>query len=734
MAFGEVGASAPYPEVSAAAKRVAPPAILRVFNAAQAEEFARDEEEAHLPPRRLAAYYYARLVALAEASFQLLAQGQRDDVLAPPLRQTFVKLLAHLSARPFEHQLLLMTASPPKADPLALHAVNVAVLAVLAGRLLGLNDGRLCDLGYAALLHDTGRAGDREADEATHVARSTGAALRGRNNQANFLRAMIAREHHWFPRPPKPGEAPPPPARLPHPLSRLVQAIDAYERLRFGTSGREFFGPEAALLELERDRRYDRGSVALLRDLLGASPPGSVVHLGEGKRALVVESGSRRGGRLLVRGLGAKPDEPLWEVLPEEVTGAAPPGVYRSGRWQRDLLAPLPGRVELADGAGAPVEELDLLAAGDTGDATPDATPDDGAPAPSHDGREFEPPRSFPASSKLAESYRLGPLLGTGGQGSVYAATALGGELDGRPVVIKLARPGAEGNLTREQLIYGQGHDGLVTMHEAGRFPGGRPYLILERLELLPGERLDHPRVDPGLAIDVFVHLLEPMRRLHFKRRDALVLCDVKPSNIMLRLTDLGPDADPEAYLEALRRGAFVPTFLDVGVARSRDLLERTQGRLDRVVGTPVYLSPESAPVIVGDSILHGSYSHRTDVYALALSLYVLLTGWRPYERYGIYDLGGNDFLRAVFDLKREGADPLQRAELAELLGAKLGGSLLEVLEAGLAADPDRRASAQTLSRLCRQSFEMEPPEGDQVGLLLRQTRLPVAPPGFYDG
>ena len=73
--------------------------------------------------------------------------------------------------------------------------------------------------------------------------------------------------------------------------------------------------------------------------------------------------------------------------------------------------------------------------------------------------------------------------------------------------------------------------------------------------------------------------------------------------------------------------------------------------------------------------------------------------------------------------------DPIDRKGLAGALGRDLAARLLEVFDAGLAPDPDRRASLQTLGRLCRRSFEVEERES---GLPLRQTALPPASADFY--
>ena len=204
----------------------------------------------------------------------------------------------------------------------------------------------------------------------------------------------------------------------------------------------------------------------------------------------------------------------------------------------------------------------------------------------------------------IFEGFQLIKLLGDGGMGQVWRAHNLS---TGGSVALKLLSPS---HVDREVRAAGRlRHPGIVQVHQTGRtedlawismefVEGGRTLRdqIRESREkiLLPGT------YETGVARTI-AKVAEALQAAH----DAgVVHRDVKPSNILLTLTD-------------------EPKVADFGIARTVDG-ERTQtGESWR---TPSYCSPEQA---AGNQ---GGVDHRTDVFSLGAVLYELLTLRKPFE------------------------------------------------------------------------------------------------------
>ncbi len=197
----------------------------------------------------------------------------------------------------------------------------------------------------------------------------------------------------------------------------------------------------------------------------------------------------------------------------------------------------------------------------------------------------------------LAGRYRIQQMVGTGGMGSVYAARD---ERLGRDVAIKLLRPDLAAQPAERQRFLKEGqiaaqvvHPHIVRTYDAGDAAEG-PFLVQE---LLQGRSLDHALplpVDP--AIDVVSGVAGALSALHDQ---GYVHCDVKPQNIWLR-------PNGEAVL------------LDFGIARAEGTHTTT------LIATPQYLAPER---------LDGHPpTAASDLYALGVVLYQLLTGRLPFD------------------------------------------------------------------------------------------------------
>lgn len=231
------------------------------------------------------------------------------------------------------------------------------------------------------------------------------------------------------------------------------------------------------------------------------------------------------------------------------------------------------------------------------------------------DESEGEPSREAGSlvGREVADRYRVIARLGEGTMGEVYLARH---EALGRQVAIKLLRPelADEVKIIRRFLLEARAacqvdHRNIVSIFDFGQDRDGRYFLVMEyvegrplRSELEARGPVEQPRV---------IHLLEQiLSALVVAHGAGIVHRDLKPENIICtaRLDD--PD--------------FVK-ILDFGLAKllSDDLIHTTLTRAGCVVGTPAYMSPEQA---TGQEV-----DARSDLYAVGLIAYELLTSYQPF-------------------------------------------------------------------------------------------------------
>ena len=323
-------------------------------------------------------------------------------------------------------------------------------------------------------------------------------------------------------------------------------------------------------------------------------------------------------------------------------------------------------------------------------------------------------------SDDMSRAYVVEKMIGRGGQGYVFEVQIQGSqEFEGfkDPVeraVLKIAREGGVQALELEAGIYEQPDRGIVKLLDRG-IANDSPYMVLEKLQPHPCQRFPQEPVHPAIAIDTFIHLLGVLQGIHMRRERPLLLFDIKPDNVMLRM-GTGALEDDE-YLRRLATGAYEPVFMDMGCARDRLYVDGKQGRIGEFIGTPAYLPPESVPQLTGD--VEGVYSAKTDVYALTATLCQLLTGKRPYEHRGVWGLRGEAQLIELLAFKTDRADPYDRRDLERSLAAHAPDAsrdLLELVNAGLQADPTQRAPVAGLLNTCRRIFNVVERRKREVG------------------
>ncbi len=209
--------------------------------------------------------------------------------------------------------------------------------------------------------------------------------------------------------------------------------------------------------------------------------------------------------------------------------------------------------------------------------------------------------------------FRLLSLIGQGGMGSVYLAEQ---DNPARKVALKLMRLGSESEdavqrFRREGATLARlDHPGIAKVYAAGVAQTSLGVLPYFAMELVTGTNLlQHARalnLDTPARLRLMIAICAAVQHAHQR---GVVHRDLKPANILV---------DGEGH----------PRVLDFGIAR---LMDEADGdtrltRLGELVGTLPYMSPEQ---LQGDS---DSVDTRTDVYALGVILYELLSGRLPRE------------------------------------------------------------------------------------------------------
>jgi WD40 repeat protein len=226
---------------------------------------------------------------------------------------------------------------------------------------------------------------------------------------------------------------------------------------------------------------------------------------------------------------------------------------------------------------------------------------------------------SGPDGLPRVPGYEILGELGRGGMGVVYQARDV--RLN-RPVAVKWLHAGGVEELLRFRIeaeaVARLAHPNIVQIYEIGE-EQGRPYLVLELVE---GGSLEQfaGRPLPARAAAALVETLA--RAIHHAHERGIIHRDLKPANILLPSRRASILACPGDGGQA---GClpYEPKITDFGVAKRLGASSGATQTGD-VLGTPGYMAPEQA---AGRNDLLGP---ATDVYALGVILYELLTGRPP--------------------------------------------------------------------------------------------------------
>ena len=345
---------------------------------------------------------------------------------------------------------------------------------------------------------------------------------------------------------------------------------------------------------------------------------------------------------------------------------------------------------------------------------------------------EFVTPDGLLAGTRLAETigpYRLLQKVGEGGMGEVWLAEQT--KPVRRQVALKVIKAGMD---TAEvvvrfdaerQALAMMAHPAIARVFDAGATPNGRPYFVMEYVRGEPiTNYCQRHKVSVTDRLALFMQVCEGVQHAHQK---GIIHRDLKPSNVLIALQDNKP----------------VPKIIDFGVAKAttQSLTDNTLfTELGQIIGTPEYMSPEQAENTGLD------IDTRTDVYALGVILYELLTGSLPFDSKTLRSKGLEELRRTIREVDPQrpsqrvsvlAEDPdaaLAFREEAPRVVSHLRGDLDWITMRALEKDRTRRygaasdLAADIQRHLDHQPVLAGPPsQGYRIKKFVRRNRIGVA-------
>src|SRR5207248_1954272 len=206
--------------------------------------------------------------------------------------------------------------------------------------------------------------------------------------------------------------------------------------------------------------------------------------------------------------------------------------------------------------------------------------------------------------------------IGEGGCGVVYMAEQE--EPVRRRVALKVIKLGMDPKSViarfeaERQALALMDHPNIAKVLDAGATDAGKPYFVME---LVKGLRItdycDQNNLPTTERLALFTLVCHAIQHAHQK---GIIHRDIKPSNILVTMHD----------------GVPVPKVIDFGIAKATSDQRLTDKTLftafEQFMGTPAYMSPEQAELSGLD------IDTRSDIYALGVLLYELLTGKTPFD------------------------------------------------------------------------------------------------------
>src|SRR5438552_8616516 len=284
-----------------------------------------------------------------------------------------------------------------------------------------------------------------------------------------------------------------------------------------------------------------------------------------------------------------------------------------------------------------------------------------------------DPKRDESAALTLKESDRIGRYkllqkIGEGGCGVVFMAEQT--EPVRRRVALKVIKLGMDTRSViarfeaERQALALMDHPNIARVLDAGATDTGRPFFVME---LVRGIKItdfcDQNDLSTNQRLEFFIQVCQAVQHAHQK---GIIHRDLKPSNVLVTSND----------------GVPLPKVIDFGVAKATSDVQLTNKtlftRFDMFIGTPAYMSPEQAEFNAHD------VDTRTDIYALGVLLYELLTGRPPFD--------SDTWLKLSIDALRKAIREKEPTRPSTRLTMELGAVAASRESAGNPADENGRA------------------------------------------
>ncbi len=262
-----------------------------------------------------------------------------------------------------------------------------------------------------------------------------------------------------------------------------------------------------------------------------------------------------------------------------------------------------------------------------------------------------DPPAIAEGPSTVIGPYKLLQQIGEGGFGIVFMAEQT--QPVRRKVALKVIKLGMD---TRQviarfeaerQALAMMDHVNIARVLDVGATGTGRPYFVMELVQGVPITKYcDDNHLTPRERLELFVPVCQAIQHAHQK---GIIHRDIKPTNILVTMYDGKP----------------VPKVIDFGVAKAieQPLTERTMfTQYGTIVGTLEYMAPEQAEMS-GLGV-----DTRSDIYALGVLLYELVTGSTPLERSRLREVAYSEVLRLIRE--EEAPKPSMRLSSSDTLPA----------------------------------------------------------------
>ena len=269
---------------------------------------------------------------------------------------------------------------------------------------------------------------------------------------------------------------------------------------------------------------------------------------------------------------------------------------------------------------------------------------------------------------KQAGPYKVIELIARGGMGNVYLAERSDGQFD-RKVAIKILRHELSSKnhvnrfLAERNILSGLEHPNIARLYDGGITDDNRPYLVMEYVDGLPiTTYCNEISCTLNEKLELFKQVCKAVEYAH---RNLIVHRDLKPDNILVK-----PDGTVKV--------------LDFGIAKILDE-ELTPENLAQTKENPQMLSIQYA---APEQVTLGKITTATDVYALGLLLYEMITGRPP------FDLKGKKLEEAEKVIQFEKPEKPNTAIINTRQARKAKGDLDAIILNALRKEPENRYSS----------------------------------------